>query len=74
MIVAEAPPDPVREEGLTVQTGKSVLVIWTLGVTVQLKFTGPTNPLFATIATFDDEVPPGATAGGLKDDAVSVKS
>lgn len=74
VIVAEAPPEPERDAGLTVQTGNDVLVICTVGVTVQLRLTGPMNPEPATTLTVVDETPPGATASGESGKVDNVKS
>lgn len=74
VIVADAPPVPDRDAGLTLQTGNEVLVICTLGATVQVKVTGPTKPEPATMEMFVDAVPPGETASEERAEAVSVKS
>ena len=73
-MVAEDPPEAVSDAGLIVQVGRSAGGIVTAAATAQVRETGPTNPVFVTTVMFDEDVPPGAMAAGLKAEAESVKS
>jgi hypothetical protein len=67
VIVAVAVPGTVTDCGLTAHTGVSVVVCD--DVTWQLRFTVPLNPFTDPTAIVEDDVPPGAIASGLNDDA-----
>jgi len=59
--------------GLTVQTGGSTMEL-SDGLTLQLRFTVPLNPLTDPMTMLDDDVPVGATATGLNVAACRVNS
>jgi hypothetical protein len=72
VIVAEALAGGVTVAGLTVQLGGSV-IDWIVDVTWQPRLTLPLKPLSVPTVTFEDDVPPGATASGESVSACSVK-
>lgn len=72
VIVAVALAGAVTDDGLTVHTGVSVVVM--VDVTWQLKATLPVNPLTDPTWMEVDEVPPGAIALGNSGEGCSVNS
>jgi hypothetical protein len=72
VIVAEALAGGVTVAGLTEQLGGSV-IDWIVDVTWQPRLTLPLKPLSVPTVTFEDDVPPGATASGDSVSACSVK-
>lgn len=74
VIVAVAPPEPVKDGGLTWQGGNSDGGIEIDAVTTQDSATVPAKPLAVTTVMVEDETPPGSTASGLNGVAVKVKS
>jgi len=72
VIVAVAVAGTVTDCGLTVHTGVSVVCCD--DVTWQLRLTVPLNPLTDPTWIVEDDVPPGAMASGLNDEACRVNS
>ena len=70
--VAVAVAGTVTDDGLTVQTGVSVVCCD--DVTWQLRLTVPVNPLTDPTWIEEEDVPPGAIASGLNDAACRVNS